>query len=163
MAASRGRGRPTGPSDLWSCPSCGRPFANANQSHACAVQSAQALEALISGKGEQVRALFEAFREAVEEHGPALVIASKTRIGFQVRMIFAALMPRAGYLRGHLILAERTEDPRFLRVTTLSPRNHVHEFELRSAAQLDAAFRALIGRAYRVGRQEHLGRARRSE
>jgi hypothetical protein len=158
LTTSRGSGRPTGPPDLWSCPSCGRPFANVNQSHACAVQSARALEALISGKGDQVRVLFEAFRAAVEEHGPAIVIASKTRIGFQVRMIFAALMPRVGYFRGHLILSERTEDARFLRVTTLSPRNHVHEFELRSPAQLDAAFRELIGRAYRVGRQEHLRR-----
>lgn len=145
-------------SDLWRCPHCSRPFANVNQSHSCIEKQSQSPEVLLKGKGDTTRALFDAFQQAVNEHGSTVVIASKTRIGFQVRMIFAAIMPRVGYLRGHLILAERVQDERFVRVTSLSKQNHVHEFELRSEEQLDKRFRELIGAAYRVGQQKHIGK-----
>lgn len=140
---------------LWHCPRCGRPFANRNQPHAC---HRGTLAALFRGKSA-ARRLYDAFLSAVRANGPVTAIPVKTRIGLQTRMIFAAIMPRQTYLRGHLILARRAPDPRFLKIETFSPRNHLHLFELRDAAQLDARFRALIAEAYAVGNQEHLGRA----
>jgi hypothetical protein len=140
---------------LWRCTKCGRQFANKNQSHFCSDVS---LESHFEGKPPETRRLFNAFLAAVRSHGPVLVLPEKTRIAFQVRMSFAALMTRRGYLRGHLVLAERREKPCFCKIETISPRNHVHSFELRDAVQLRGELANYIGEAYRVGCQEHLGR-----
>jgi hypothetical protein len=83
--------------------------------------------------------------------GPALAL-----VIFQVRMSFAGLMTRRGYLRGHLVLADRREKPCFHKIDTISPRNHVHAFELREAQELQGDLLNCIGEAYRVGCQEHL-------
>ncbi len=74
-------------------------------------------------------------------------------------MIFAAVMPRNTGLRGHLVLARRVPDERFLRIDSISPRNHVHHFSLKSPEEIDNRFRELIAEAYSVGRQEHLLKA----
>jgi hypothetical protein len=138
---------------LWPCPKCGRRFANRNQSHFCSNVS---LEAHFEGKPAETRLLYEAFLAAVKSHGPVKVLPEKTRIAFQVRMSFAVLLTRRGYLRGHLVLAERHECPCFLKIETISPRNHVHSFELRTLTQLKGELADYIGKAYRVGCQEHL-------
>jgi hypothetical protein len=119
------------------------------------------LESHFSGKPPETRRLYDAFLAAVRDHGPVRVLPEKTRIAFQVRMSFAALMTRRGYLRGHLVLAERCEKACFLKIETISPRNHVHAFELRDAAQLKGELGEYLGEAYRVGCQEHLSSRRR--
>ena len=138
---------------LWRCSKCGRRFANKNQSHFCSNVS---LESHFEGKPPETRRLYQAFLEAVRLYGPVLILPEKTRIAFQVRMSFAALMTRQGYLRGHLVLAQRRESPCFYKIETISPRNHVHAFELRDKAQLQGDLGDYIGEAYRVGCQEHL-------
>lgn len=105
-----------------------------------------------------MRALFEAFRAALEEIGPVRVLPQKTRIAFQVRMSFAQVTPRSDGLEGHFVLARRIENPRFFEVTTFSPRNHLHRFRIRRAEEIDADFRAWMREAYAVGEQRHLGR-----
>jgi hypothetical protein len=140
---------------LWQCPKCRRRFANKNQSHFC---SDVRLESHFAGKPPETQKLYKAFLAAVRSHGPVLVLPEKTRIAFQVRMSFAVVMTRRGYLRGHLVLAERREGACFLKIETISRRNHVHSFELRDAAQLDGDLAKYIGEAYRVGCQEHLER-----
>jgi hypothetical protein len=72
-------------------------------------------------------------------------------------MRFAALMPQKSALKGHLILAQRCPSDRFERIETYSPRNHVHVFRLHSEDEIDPRFRHMIGAAYQVGCQEHLG------
>lgn len=143
---------------LWRCSKCGRRFSNKNQSHFCSDVS---LESHFEGKPPETRHLYEAFLAAVRSHGPVKVLPEKTRIAFQVRMSFAALMTRRGYLRGHLVLAERRESPCFYKVETYSPRNHLHAFELRDEAQIRGQLGDFIGEAYRVGCQEHLKRSDR--
>jgi hypothetical protein len=69
------------------------------------------------------------------------ILPEKTRIAFQVRMSFAVTIPRKAWLDGHLILARRIDHPRFRRVETFSPRNHLHAFRLSDPAQLDVEFR----------------------
>lgn len=138
---------------LWRCPTCRRGFANKSQSHFC---SKVTLAAHFKNKPPATRALFNAFLAAVRTHGPVKVLPEKTRIAFQVRMSFAAVMTRRGYLRGHLVLASRHPARCFHRIETISPRNHVHHFELRAVAQLQGDLRALIAAAYKVGRQDHL-------
>ena len=103
-----------------------------------------------------MRALFDAFRGALEEIGPVVVLPQKTRIAFHVRMSFAQVTPRKDGLEGHFVLARRIEDPRFFEVTTFSPRNHLHRFRIHRPEEIDAKFRAWMREAYAVGEQRHL-------
>jgi hypothetical protein len=140
---------------LWLCPLCGEQFTTRNQRHSCGSFN---LDDLFAGTDLKVRRLYEKFREIVEDCGPVRVIPQKSRIAFQVRMRFAALMPQKNSLRGHLVLAERHDSPLFEKVETYSPRNHVHVFRLDSEKQLGKDFRRWVRQSYRVGCQEHLDR-----
>jgi hypothetical protein len=104
-----------------------------------------------------VRRLYERFLALVRDCGDVTVIPQKSRIALQARMRFAALMPQKRSLKGHLVLARRRPSPRISKIETYSPRNHLHAFTLTAESELDAEFRDLIGEAYRVGCQEHLG------
>jgi hypothetical protein len=143
----------TVPDELFRCDRCGRGFANKNQTHFC---SDVTLESHFERYPPETRRLYDAFLAVVQSFGPVVVLPEKTRIAFQVRMSFAALMTRRRYLRGHLVLAERRASPCFCKIETISPRNHVHSFELRDADQLRGELKHFIGEAYRVGCQEHL-------
>jgi len=138
---------------LWRCSTCGREFANRNQSHACGTYE---LEAHFRGKSKEMRALFDHVVAAVQELGPVRILPEKTRIAFQTRMSFAQVTPRQRWLDGHVVLARRLESPRFRRIETFSARNHVHVFRLVTEADIDDEFRAWLREAYRVGNQEHL-------
>jgi hypothetical protein len=141
---------------LWSCPRCGRTFANTGQVHTCA--GLGEMETHLSRASPAVRATVDAFLDAVTALGPVEVLPQRTRIALHVRMSFAALVPRTKWLDGHLVLARRVDSPRFRRVEVYSPRNVVHTFRLTSPAEVDDQFTAWIAEAYRVGRQEHLQR-----
>ena len=139
---------------LWTCRKCGREFANRNQSHACGRHS---LEAHFRGKRPEIRALFDAVVAVIRDIGPVRILPEKTRIAFQVRMSFAQLTPRQNWIDGHVVLARRLEHPRFRKIETFSPRNHLHAFRLSTPADVDADLRAWLAEAYRVGKQLHLG------
>ena len=124
-----------------------------NQQHSC---GRWPLEDQFEGKPE-ARALFDAFLAAARELGPVEVVSSKTRITLMTRTRFAAIHPRKRHLRGHLVLDRVVKSPRFLRVESISSRNHVHVFELRAADQIDDEMRRLLRAARAVGDQEHLG------
>lgn len=138
---------------LWRCPKCGERFTTRNQWHACGSFN---IEALFARSEPIVRRLYDRFLKVVAASGPVTIIPQKTRIALQVRMRFAALMPQKIALKGHLVLARRCPSDRFEKIETYSPRNHVHVFRLRSEDAFDKLLNALIGEAYKVGRQEHL-------
>jgi hypothetical protein len=144
-------GRPGRP--LWTCPRCGRSFANRNQSHACGSLD---LERHLAGKDAEVVAIFERLVALAEANGPVTVLAEKTRIAFQVRMSFAAFTLRRHWVDGHVVLARRLEHPRFRRVESFSPRNHLHQFRLERLDEVDGEVAAWLAEAYRVGEQRHL-------
>ncbi|HSO51912.1 MAG TPA: DUF5655 domain-containing protein, partial [Actinomycetes bacterium] len=79
-----------------------------------------------------------------------------TRIAFQVRMSFAAFSLRRPWVDGHVVLARRLQHPRFRRVETFSPRNHLHQFRLEHLDEVDEEVAAWLAEAYRVGEQRHL-------
>ena len=138
---------------LWRCANCGREFANRNQTHTCGLHD---LAHHFAGKPPEIRALFDRVAAMIQEIGPVQILPEKTRIAFHVRMSFAQLTPRRQWIDGHVVLARRLEHPRFTRVETFSPRNHLHAFRIASAADLDADFRAWLREAYAVGEQRHL-------
>ncbi|HEV2894789.1 MAG TPA: DUF5655 domain-containing protein [Actinomycetota bacterium] len=143
-----GPGRP-----MWTCPRCGRSFANRNQSHACGPLD---LDRHLAGKDPEVVAIFHRLVELAEANGPVTVLAEKTRIAFQVRMSFAAFTLRRRWVDGHVVLARRLEHPRFRRVESFTPRNHLHQFRLERLDEVDEEVAAWLAEAYRVGEQRHL-------
>ena len=101
--------------------------------------------------------LFHRFAELVEECAPVMIAPAKTRIGFQARMIFAAVNRLSDRgLHAHVVLSRRLESPRFRRIETLVPQSHVHHFRLQSVEEPDEEVQAWLCEAYSVGRQEHL-------
>ncbi len=138
---------------LWRCPACGREFANRNQSHSCGRYD---VAAQLDRAAPELRATFERLEEMVRSIGPVTLAPAKTRIGFQVRMIFAAVQFRRGCLHAHVVLARTLEHPRFVKIECISPHNQVHHFELRSVADVDEEVRAWLREAYAVGQQKHL-------
>jgi hypothetical protein len=139
---------------LWRCPKCDRAFANRNQTHACA--GLHDLEHHFAGREPIVREIYERVVAAVRAIGPVIVLPEKTRIAFQVRMSFAQVTARRRWLDGHVVLARCLEHPRFRRIETFSPRNHLHVFRLTRPNEVDAVFDAWMREAYAVGQQAHL-------
>jgi len=123
------------------------------QSHFCGNHE---LEHHFEGKAEEVRDIYETFLKAIKRCGPVTVLPEKTRIAFQVRMSFAQLTTRSKWVDGHVVLARRFEQPRFRKIETISPRNHVHHFRLMSAAEVDEEVEGWLKEAYAVGEQRHL-------
>ena len=144
---------PDRPRPLWHCKKCGRDFANRNQSHACGTHD---LEHHFRGKPPAIRALFNEVVAAIERIGPVRVLPEKTRIAFHVRMSFAQVTPRQRWLDGHVVLARRLELPRFTKIESFSPRNHLHAFRLHAPSDIDDELREVLAEAYRVGKQEHI-------
>src|SRR5215472_10502056 len=137
---------------MWTCPQCGRPFANAHQSHAC---SRHTLAEHLEGKPAAIVALYRHLEAVIQSLGPVLVVPEKTRIAFQVRMSFAAVTLKRQWIDGHVVLARRLDSPRFRRIETISPRNHVHSFRLTTLDDIDEEFVAWLAEAYQVGEQRH--------
>ena len=71
-------------------------------------------------------------------------------------MSFAQVTPRRRWLDGHVVLARRLQHPRFRRIETFSPRNHLHAFRLEQPSDIDDTFAAWMREAYAVGEQRHL-------
>jgi Domain of unknown function (DUF5655) len=136
---------------LWTCPRCGRTFANPNQTHTCA--SLGDVDRFFARAEPAVRTTFDRVLAVVKALGPVTVLPEKTRIALHVRMSFAAFMPRRHWLDGHLVLAAQAEHPAFRRVEVFSPGNVLHAFRLYRPGDVDEAFETLLRAAYRVGEQ----------
>jgi Domain of unknown function (DUF5655) len=143
---------------MWSCPACGRRFANRNQTHACAPP--RTLEEHFAGRSPSVIETYHALEAAARVNGPVVVVPEKTRIAFQVRMSFAAVTLRRRWVDVHVVLARRLESARFRRIESFSTHNHVHEFRLEGPDEVDDEVALWLAEAYRVGRQEHLRTSR---
>jgi hypothetical protein len=141
------------PAPMWTCPRCGRSFANRNQPHACGPLD---LDRHLAGRDPEVLAIFWRLVTLAERNGPVTVLPEKTRIAFQVRMSFAAFELRRRWVDGHVVLARRLEHPRFRRVETFSRRNHLHQFRLERLQDVDEEVAAWLAEAYQVGEQRHL-------
>jgi hypothetical protein len=139
---------------MWTCPRCGRTFANRNQSHACG--SFRSLDLHFAGKDPDVRRTFDRVLALIRKLGPVEVLPEKTRIALHVRMSFTALMPKRRWLDGHVVLARRLDSPRFKKIYVVSPRNVVHEFRLTSPTDVDEEVAAWLREAYAVGEQKHV-------
>jgi hypothetical protein len=101
---------------LWTCPRCGRGFANRNQSH---FRSNVRLEEHFAGREAHVVATFQRLVEVAGKSGPVKVLPDKTRIAFQVRMSLAGFSLRCHWVDGHVVLARRLDSTRFRRIDVI--------------------------------------------
>ncbi len=134
--------------NLWVCPKCGRQFANRNQSHSC---GGFTVEDNLKGKGPEAAELYRLFEEAVKECGEVLVAPAKTRIGFQSRMIFAAVCPKRERLDGHVVLKRRVDHPRFTKIEVPAKNCYVHHFSISKPDEIDADLKAWLSEAFQAG------------
>jgi hypothetical protein len=133
----------------WTCPRCGRSFVRRNQTHSCGDYT---MELFLKGKGPDALAFFDGCVAPVRSRGPLTLAPAKTRIGFQSRMIFAAVNRLSDRgLSAHVLLARRVENPRFTRIETVSPNSHVHHFHVESLDELDEEVRGWPCEAYALG------------
>ena len=135
-------------SSLWTCPQCGRKFAQRRQQHACGRWT---VAERFEGRPRELRALFDEFVKLLRSNGPVRLHPTKTRIGFIARMTFAAATVQRDRLQCHLILSRRIERRRFVKIETYSPRCFLHQFFIRGDADLDDELRQLVAEAYQVG------------
>ena len=141
---------------LWTCPKCDRQFVNSKMPHSCGRYS---VGQFLEGKGQHAISLYEKFSALVHECGPVQIAPARARIGFQVRMIFAAVnkLSERG-LDAHVVLTRRLDGPRFRRIETMTPKCHVHHFRVEALSELDEEVQNWLREAYQVGTQEHLSR-----
>jgi len=137
--------------DLWTCTACGRPFANTHQPHSCGRLSE---EAFLEPASEGERHLYARSRELAMACGDVATAPARTRVGFQARMIFAAVNALGGgTLAAHVVLARRLESPRFHRIDLITARCFVHHLRVSSEAELDDEVRGWLAESYEVGEQ----------
>lgn len=115
------------------------------------------MEKFLAGKSAAAIALYESFSELVNQCGRVQIAPAKTRIGFQVRMIFAAVnkLDNSG-LEAHVVLTRRLSNRRFKRIETMSPKCYVHHFKVETHSDLDQELADWLCEAYQTGTQQHL-------
>lgn len=122
-------------------------------SHSCGRYS---LDEHFAGKPAATEQLFAALRDFVAQVGPATCYAEKTRIVFQTRGRFLAVIPRRHWLACHLWLKRELALPRYHRVDALAGRDFVHHFRLSSVDELDGEFLEHVRESYAVGSQQRV-------
>jgi Domain of unknown function (DUF5655) len=124
--------------------------------HSCGRYS---VKDFLAGKNPQALKLYKRFSDLVSECGPVRIAPAKTRIGFQVRMIFAAVNKLGNQgLDAHVVLTRRLASPRFRKIQTMTPKCHVHHFRIESLNEFDEEVKSWLREAYDVGTQQHLSR-----
>lgn len=117
------------------------------------------MEKFLAGKSADAVALYERFSALVHQCGQVKLAPAKTRIGFQVRMIFAAVNKlNDGCLEAHVVLTRRLRNRRFKRIETMSPKCYVHHFTVEALNDLDQEVADWLSEAYQTGTQAHLSR-----
>lgn len=138
---------------VWVCPSCGRPFAQLDQSHTCGPES---VRSYLEGKSPHAIALYRRFAELVRRCGPVAIVPGRAGIAFHVRGTFAAIdRLTARTLSAHVVLSRRHHDPRFTKVEVRAPRHQTHYFRMQTLDDLDEDVAGWLAEAYQVdGRDE---------
>jgi len=138
---------------LWVCPRCDHQFVNRNQWHSC---GRHRLDDLFARKPAHVRDLFDCVRAVVETCGPVKILPYRDKVGFMVRVRFAAVFPKRDRIDVGFWLPRRIDHPRFYKVETLTPTVHLYTLRVTEPGQIDRQLARWLKAAYAVGCQKHL-------
>jgi len=95
--------------------------------------------------------LYQRFAELVQTFGAVEIVATQTRIDYRVRMIFASVQFREDSLLVQLVLPQRLESPRVIRVDTYTQSSFANYLYIRSFEDFDAELNAWLQEAYNLG------------
>ena len=110
------------------------------------------MHAHFRGRAASLYPTYRAWAALARRCGPATIYAQKTRIVFQTRVRFAAVMIRAGYLDTHLWLRRRVDHPNLLRTEDFGSLGYAVHFRLERPDDIDEALAVLMREAYDLAR-----------
>lgn len=99
----------------------------------------------------QVAPLYDRFVNLVQGLGPVTILPTQTRVDFQRRIIFASVQFSQEDLRVQLLLPQRVDDPRMVRIEVFSEDKIAHALVLRSTDDFDARFTSWLQESYNLG------------
>ena len=106
----------------------------------------------MKGKSKTEVALYRKLTELIRKCGQVKIAPARTRVGFQKRIIFAAINGLSkDRLRGHIVLSRKIESKRFKRIETIPPKYYVHHFTISSEKELDEEFLEFLRKGYKAG------------
>jgi hypothetical protein len=110
----------------------------------------------LTGKGDDVRRLYDTFERLITAGGPVERSVTKTAIVFKGRVRgFAGVTPRLRTLSGFLDLMEPVEEKPFTRASPYTSRLWVNRFVIASLNDLDDCFGRRVAEAHAVGDGAH--------
>ena len=131
----------------WTCPKCGRRFANRNQWHSCGKFTVQEH---LDRAGPKAASLYRQLETFLRSLGPVDVSPSGTIIAFKNGATFASVAFRGGRLRVGVLLDHVVDHPRFVALESVSPESHAHAFLVNELGDLDAQAEAWLREAYEL-------------
>jgi hypothetical protein len=143
----------TEPKPLWTCPRCRRQFANRNQAHSCGLFT---VEQLLDGKPQEIVELYERLAGMILRCGEVVVAATKTRVLFKVRTVFASVAVSKNWLDVVLVLARRLKNRRVKKAQEEYP-GIVHFLRIENAEHLDDDLTGWLQEAYDYRKQKDQG------
>jgi len=99
----------------------------------------------------QVTPLYDRFVNLLQGLGPVTILPTQSRVDFQRRIIFASVQFSQEDVRVQLVLPQRVDDPRMVRIEVFSEDKIAHTMVLRSIDDFDARFTAWLQESYNLG------------
>lgn len=99
----------------------------------------------------QVATLYDRFVNMLQALGPVTILPTQSRVDFQRRIIFASTWFAADEMRVQLLLPQRVDDPRMIRIEVYEQNKIAHTLVVRSVEDFDARFSTWLQEAYILG------------
>lgn len=118
----------------WVCPSCGRQFARARQSHSC---KATTVDSHFADKDPKLRQMFDAIATRLSKKGSFRAEAVRTAIHLTSRHHFAGINVRRDSLRIGFLAPEPIQSARIVHRLVLGPARVEHVVVLKDIKDVD--------------------------
>jgi predicted transport protein len=130
----------------WTCPSCGRRFGKAHQSHDCA--PALSLEEYFETGPAHERPVYEAVRAHLDTLDDVYTEPVSVGIFFKRSRTFAQLRPKQRWVALSFVLPRKLEHPRLARKVIAQGNRFHHVVNLRAPDDVDGLVRDWLTEAY---------------
>jgi hypothetical protein len=110
-----------------------------------------AVVSVLDNMTPQVAPLYDRFVSLVQALGPVTILPTQTRVDFQRRIIFASTQFSQEDLRVQLLLPQRVDDPRMVRIEVFSEDKVSHTLVMRTLDDFDQHFTTWLQDSYELG------------